>query len=447
MLTAGSQAVLPRRVAGILASNRMRAAGVASLLIKLGNLALGLLTAVLLARLLGADGYGQYAFVYAFVAILAVPTGLGLPKLLVRETAIAAREGRLVDMRAIWRWAHIVVILSTAVIAPLLIAYVTFISAGAATPTAFYVAVLLLPLVVLGNLRGAVLRGLDRVVLGQFPQFVLRPLLFACALGAAILFWPSIEWSPVDALWMHVAAALAAFVFGTFVLIRTAPEPPTAPKVESQLNKKALLVSAAALAGAAGLTVINNNIDLIMLGFLRSDTEVGIYRPVSAISEFVVIGFQIVAMIASHHIALLFRSGEKQKLQDLVSKATRAAFALALLLTIGLVLFGDRILATFFGAVFQDGYIPLIVLCCANLLSVACGPTATILNMAGHERLVFRALLVAVAVNIALNYLLIGAYGMTGAAFATGTSLLLVNVIFVVIIRRKVEIRPTILGQ
>ena len=48
---------------------------------------LGLITAILLARLLGAEGYGFYAFPLGVVGVLAVPAQLGLPSLVTREIA------------------------------------------------------------------------------------------------------------------------------------------------------------------------------------------------------------------------------------------------------------------------------------------------------------------------------------------------------------------------
>jgi O-antigen/teichoic acid export membrane protein len=42
---------------------------------------------VLLARMLGAEGYGIYAYAFALVTLLAMPAKAGLPQLVVRETA------------------------------------------------------------------------------------------------------------------------------------------------------------------------------------------------------------------------------------------------------------------------------------------------------------------------------------------------------------------------
>ena len=61
------------------------AAGSAAL--ALSSKLLVLLTSVLLARWMGAEGYGVYATAMALVLLLTVPTGLGLPTLVIRLIA------------------------------------------------------------------------------------------------------------------------------------------------------------------------------------------------------------------------------------------------------------------------------------------------------------------------------------------------------------------------
>ena len=58
-----------------------------SFILKFASLGLGFLTSVVLARLLGAEGFGDFSFPMAIVELLLVPTTLGFPSLVVRELA------------------------------------------------------------------------------------------------------------------------------------------------------------------------------------------------------------------------------------------------------------------------------------------------------------------------------------------------------------------------
>src|SRR5919107_3709193 len=59
--------------------------------------ALGFVTTLVLAGLLGAAGYGTYAWAIACVAVLRIPAGAGRDWLLVREMARGARGAVLRD--------------------------------------------------------------------------------------------------------------------------------------------------------------------------------------------------------------------------------------------------------------------------------------------------------------------------------------------------------------
>jgi hypothetical protein len=63
--------------------------GVGSVAVKIGSTLLNVILAVVLARALGAEGFGVYSFVFALITILAIPAQMGLPNLVVRETAQA----------------------------------------------------------------------------------------------------------------------------------------------------------------------------------------------------------------------------------------------------------------------------------------------------------------------------------------------------------------------
>ncbi len=88
---------------------RLVRGGLGSLALKLASTALGFILVILLARSLGPEGYGVYAFVFAIVSLLAIPTQLGLPQLVVRETAKAQAAERWGLMRGLWRWSTLVV--------------------------------------------------------------------------------------------------------------------------------------------------------------------------------------------------------------------------------------------------------------------------------------------------------------------------------------------------
>ena len=66
--------------------------------------------------------------------------------------------------------------------------------------------------------------------------------------------------------------------------------------------------------------------------------------------------------------------------------------------------------------------------------------------MADGEKLVALGVGAAVVLNTALNFILIPLYSINGAAIATGISLVAWNIILVLAVRRRLNLRPTVLG-
>lgn len=98
--------------------------GVGSISIKALSTLTGLLLAIALARVLGIEQFGIYAFCFSLISLLATPAQLGLPNLVTRETAKADASGDWSMMRGIWRWSSGVAGLLSALLAAVGIACV-----------------------------------------------------------------------------------------------------------------------------------------------------------------------------------------------------------------------------------------------------------------------------------------------------------------------------------
>src|SRR6056297_2613510 len=87
-------------VPGVVA--RGMAMGVAN---RIATIGLSFLATLLLARVLGAEGFGLYAFALSIAAILGRFAGLGLPELIIRLTASAENAARTPTLRGVLRFA------------------------------------------------------------------------------------------------------------------------------------------------------------------------------------------------------------------------------------------------------------------------------------------------------------------------------------------------------
>ncbi len=401
---------------------------IGSLGLKIASAGLGFLSTVLLARLLEPAGYGVYAYVYAWINVLSVLTQFGLPTLVVRETARGMAEGRPELVQGVWRWAGRITGLLSLTLAVVGAALAWFLksSFGGERLSTFAWAILLVPLVALGNLRGAALRGLQRVVAGQMPEFLIRPGLLTLFLGgAAWLLGRSLSAS--EAMALNVLAAALAFGFGAWMLWRATP-----PRLRSAMpcfEGRAWLLSAIPLAFIGGMQLINQQASTIILGIFLPDAQIGIYRVAAQVSILASFGLQAVNLVVAPRFAALYAKGDMVRLQHLVTTTARLILVMNVGITIGFIVLGKPFLRLVFGPAYGGAYIPLLILLAGQAVNSAAGSVGTLLNMTRHEQETAKGLAASAVLNVALNLLLIPLLGVNGAAIATATSMLVWNVL------------------
>jgi len=375
------------------------------------------------------------------VSLFAIPAQAGLPNLVVRETAYAQLHQEWSKLLGLWKWSsRVALVISIGIaVAAGLIAVLQWQSLSAEQLYTFAFGLLLTPLIALANLRGAALRGLRHVVLGQLPELIIRPAILIASLAVLALIFKR-NLGPAEAMFIHVAAAATAFVIGGWMLWQARPFPPDTI-LKASYDKHKWIKSSIPLALSAGMQLINSNADIVMLGVFGSAKEVGIYRVVTQGGMLVVFGLQAINMVVAPHVARLHAADDLKKLQKLVSWAARASVAAALPPALLFALFGDRVLGTLFGTEFAEGHVALAILCVGQLVNAAAGTVGSLLNMTGYEKATAYGVSIAAAVNVGLNLVLIPYLGMNGAALATSVSLVVWNVILVRVGKKKLGIK------
>ena len=421
--------------------------GIGSLAIKAGHAMLAFFVAVVLARTLGPEGYGVYSFALAILMLTAIPAQVGVPQLIIRETAKAQADSKYGLMRGLWRWGNAAVALFSLVALLVVGGILLFTDVGddGARVATLSEGIALIPLIALANVRGACLQGLRKVVQGQLPESIIRPALMLALVGIWAFFGASEEaMTAQQAMGLYVTAAVIAFGIGVRLLRRSRPVELSGqpePLYESVAWRKAVIP----LALISGLQLINSYADLVILGIFRSDEEVGIYRAVFQVAILVIFGLEALNQVVQPHFARLYRQGEHDRLQRLVTTSARSILALALPPVVLFVFFGGDLLAWAFGDAFRAGALALTLLAVGQLVNAGMGSVALLLNMTGHERDTVVGVAAAAALNILLNMVLIPPYGMEGAAVASVLALSLWNVLLFCLVKLRLDINSTAL--
>lgn len=424
--------------------------GVGSLFVNILRAGLSFILAVVLARFMGASEYGVYSFSFAILMLVAIPAQIGIPQLIVRETAKAQANQDWPLMRGLWHWGNFAVtgfsvfgILIAIAICSILIK----LGSDSERLIIIVTGIALIPLMALTAVRGSCLRGLRKVIVGQLPDAFIRPIFFMGMIGVyPIIVEGDRFYSAESVMVMHVIAAVISFVVASMILSKVKPKELgyfTRLRYEKKRWRKAVIP----LAAISGLHLVNNYSDIIILGIFRSDEEVGVYRAVFQISLLVVFGLQAINQVLHPHFARIYAARDMKKLQRLVTWSSRGILALAIFPAFVLVFFGDLAMEWIYGNQYGLGGEALSILVVGQLANAAFGSVAALLNMTGHENDTVRGLGISIFFNILLNFMLIPFWGMAGAAIATSASLLIWNFILRKAVWRRLSIESSALGN
>ncbi|MBN7797787.1 flippase [Parahaliea mediterranea] len=383
-------------------------------------LALGL--AMLLARMLGPDGYGVYAYAFAIMSLLLVAGEAGVPTLLMRE--VAASQGRSewgLLRGALRRGIQFVAVAGLTV--SLIGLLVLFFFSGSLRSEVFYtmaLMLLVLPVSALCKTVGHAMRGLHKVVIGQAVDMVVRPLLVLVIVGLMFTVWPA-QREPQIAMAAQLLGTLLVLIVASMVLRRFLPE--KSRSAVPEFKNRQWIKSALPFALIGGAMIINTQADVLMLGLFVTSEDVGIYRVAAQACILVMFFSRAANSVLAPHFSAMHSQNNYGNLRKLYKKSQALVFVVTLPITLVLVFWGEDLLALLFGQEYRGGGVVVGILALGYMLNVAFGPVGNMLQMIGQESATAKMLWLFSVANVLLNLVLIPLYGTIGAATATAVTL------------------------
>lgn len=400
--------------------------------LRIASTGLTFATSFVLARFLGLAGYSTYALALEWLTFLTVPAALGMDRFMVREVAVYRARAQWPELRGFLRWGNLAVLAASLAAAGSGALLVTvFVSDRDGLRLSLYLALAALPLTSLTTLRQAAMRGFDRIVGGQWPELILRPLLILALSTLGWLLLPEFS-----APWAVAALALgtvAAFLVGAALLSRVLQGAPPAQPV---YRSRAWLGTALPFMLISATYVLNNKVGVLLLGPLGEPTDVGLYQVASRGADLIALVLLAVNTAFAPTLARLYAQEKPRQLEHAVARSTRLITLVSLPVALGFIAFGGFFLAIF-GPEFTAARGTLTILCAGQLVNAATGTVATLLNMTGHERDTALVVGFSAAVNVSLNLLLIPRYGLNGAAAATALGTLVWNALLSYFVYRR----------
>lgn len=403
------------------------------------------LTAILLARLLGADGYGIYAFALAVLSLLGMVVTLGLPGYLIREVARARADGDFGTLRHLMskgmRLSFTAAIICASAAGALVFAFLDI--ADQRIKATLVALVALVPLA-LAAIFTSTLSGLGHPTASFSMDALVRPVVMLVAATVIFVWLPGFG-APIVIIWVQVAASVVLCGLAFLILRPKLPAVTVAAQASSQKPPK-VLRNALPFLALSGVAFVNNQTDILMLGLLRPAEDVGVYRVAVQMSAVVAFGLNALNVVLAPQIAHSYKRGDREKLRNDIARSTWLSFLVGIAPALLLLGFGGSIAVFVFGSEFTMAATPISILVFGQMINVAMGPVGYIMTMTCREKTAMHVLAGAAFLNVALNASLIPIYGMVGAAIATAVSLCVWNFTLAYLVWKDLKINSTIFG-
>lgn len=393
---------------------------------------------LLLARWLGADGYGAFSFGWSALELLIVPALIGFDILLIERLPPFLSSGATGHARSIVRWSLIIPIAASIVIAGVVLAAAPlFVPAGNITmEQCLRWSALFLPVIVWLRVRQCLLQSGGFAVWSSIPLFLIQPVTVIVAIVVMHEKWPSILTPGHSVLAVGGGFLVAAIVNECLAHLFMGTQTRGPREV---MDLRPLLRGALGLSLVAGIHVVIARTDILMVGWFRGPGDAGLYTIATRAAELTTLALIAANYVTAPAFSRQYRNEDRSTLQQTYTHGARIAASGAAVVAVVLLIFGKNILAIF-GPEFVADYAAMITLTLAQVFNACVGGAGTLLLMAGYRREVIFAVSVGCAVNIALNLVLIPRYGNIGAASATAVSIVVWNIVFVIQMRRRTGI-------
>lgn len=186
----------------------------------------------------------------------------------------------------------------------------------------------------------------------------------------------------------------------------------------------------------AASTVLISTTDIFILSYYLKESDVGVYYIVNRLTNLITFMLLAVNSVSAGNFSNYYSSKQFDKLRSSSKSATLVIFAFSLPVTIILIIFGKPILL-FFGESFLMGFIALIYISIGKLVNAATGSVGWLLNMTGNQSLYCAIVFIGGVLNILLNFALIPKMGINGAALANMVSMIFINLVSLVYVKKK----------
>lgn len=431
------------RLAGEHATLQRGAAG--AFVVMIVGAGLGLLSQVVIARILRVDQYGTYALMLGWTSLLATVSQIGLDTVVTRFLPVYAHREDWGSARGLHRGSQALVATISALVATIAFFWLTRRDSpvGDERWLGFLFGFAALPWITAIQQDAAWHRAFKHVAASGAYLGIVRPSLLLLLIG--VYWWGAgYRLDLQDACQMYLLSAVLAFIASRIHSARYWPE--CSRGMASQYDWRVWAKVGAPLALLSFLILACNRIGVLMVGELLGDKSAGPYYVALQIVTLASFGINAVNSILAPMISGLYVANDLATLQKVLRRAAWINLGITAVIVLAIVLAGPWVL-TWFGKGFGAARQPMLILLAGESVNAIAGPVGFLMTMTQHERIAVRVFVVGAVVNIGLGLLLIPRFGAVGAAWAGFAGTAIWNFLALLFALVRMRLNPTIFGR
>ena len=384
------------------------------------------ITVILITRTVGPDIYGLFLLSQAVIRIAVIIGTLGLPHTVLRFVAAYKAKNNSPKIRGIIIFSFITVLISSIILSVILFIGAPFISSNIfhIPEMTFFIRILTisLPFWALLHVLFSSLQSFKKIKFIVFVEKGFMPIIRLILL----IFFFILQLFIFGLLAATVISTVICFVGSFFYLLKTFDF--RSHKTDIQYERSKWISFSWPLLLSGFIFLLITTTDILMLGFFKTTSSVGIYGASARIAVLITVLLTSSYLVFKPIISELVANQEISRLSVLLKTVNKINFLVSFPIFLCLLIF-SRDIISIFGKQFSAGATTLIILLCGQFCYILAGGTFYIFAMIGKPKIELFNAGILVFLNIGLNLLLIPKLNIVGAALSSAISIFVVNII------------------
>jgi len=400
-------------------------------LLRISGFILNYALLIYVSKTFQSGGWGIYSILQSILYLLSSALTLGYTQSFIKFFAHSSTRSFIS-----YRFAAIRILLLSGTVAILFYSFSNFIASFFKDSVLLensikYLAFAIVPFCIV-QFHAALLKSVKKTSHYNFYDTIGRPLFSLLFVVIAIYYIDSLD---IMALSL-VFASIVMLISSTYTIwpyLKSARENKWLNHEEIKSVSNSLYLSSFFQKGLNYSTVV-------ILGYFMTTSDVGIFDTAYRIVNFTAIVLYAVNSISAPKFANFNFDKDLKKLQKNIDFTSKLIFWFSVP-TILILLLSSHWILLYFGQEYLVGNLALVFMLFGQVINNVAGSVGQMMQMTGYHKIIRNINFVSLASVVTLSIILIPYFGISGAGFAYGFSLALKNILGIIMIKNKLQIR------